>query len=127
MVPWDEVMIEVREFIQNELRNGTAVVTEEAQAVAEELAPAPLQDHASSNNEIDRKIIDILDEYVKPGVESDGGHIAFQRFENGIVHVLLQGSCSGCPSSTMTLKAGIEGLLKNMLPGQIESVEAVNG
>ena len=127
MVPWDEVMIEVREFIQNELRNGTAVVTEEAEAVAEELAPAPLQNHASTDNEIDRKIIDILDEYVKPGVESDGGHIAFQRFENGTVHVLLQGSCSGCPSSTMTLKAGIEGLLKNMLPGQIESVEAVNG
>ena len=127
MVPWDEVVIEEREFIQNELRSGTPVVTDDAVAVAEELAPAPLQSHAATDSEIDKKIIEILDEYVKPGVESDGGHIAFQRFEDGIVHVLLQGSCSGCPSSTMTLKAGIEGLLKNMLPDQITSVEAVNG
>jgi Fe-S cluster biogenesis protein NfuA len=126
MVSWDEVMIEVREFIQNELRNGIKLISDEAQASAEEFAPAPLQNHTSSYNEIDQKIIDILDEYVKPGVESDGGHIAFQRFEEGIVHVLLQGACSGCPSSTMTLKAGIEGLLKNMLP-EVQSVEAVNG
>ena len=127
MVGWDEVMIEVREFIQNELRNGVKLITEDAQAMAGEFAPAPLQSHASSDNEIDQKIINILDEYVKPGVESDGGHIAFQRFEEGTVHVLLQGACSGCPSSTMTLKAGIEGLLKNMLPDQVQSVEAVNG
>jgi Fe-S cluster biogenesis protein NfuA len=127
MVSWDEVMIEVREFIQTELRNGVKLITDAAQAVAEEFAPAPLQAHVSSDNEIDQKIINILDEYVKPGVESDGGHIAFQRFEKGIVHVLLQGSCSGCPSSTMTLKAGIEGLLKNMLPEDVQSVEAVNG
>ncbi len=127
MVGWEEVVIEVREFIQNELRNGIELITDEAQAVADEFAPSPLQNHAATTSEIDRKIIDILDEYVKPGVESDGGHIAFQRFEEGTVHVLLQGACSGCPSSTMTLKAGIEGLLKNLLPEDVNRVEAVNG
>jgi Fe-S cluster biogenesis protein NfuA len=74
-------------------------------------------------NELDIKIVQILDEYIKPAVESDGGAIVFKSFKNGIVTVSLQGSCRGCPSSTMTLKAGIEGLLKRLMP-EVESVVA---
>ena len=64
-----------------------------------------------------------MDEYIRPAVEQDGGAITFHSFDSGVVKVLLQGSCSGCPSSTVTLKAGIENLLKRMLP-EVESVEA---
>jgi NFU1 iron-sulfur cluster scaffold homolog, mitochondrial len=72
--------------------------------------------------EINRKIKQILDEYVRPAVEGDGGAINFHSFENGIVKVMLQGSCSGCPSSTITLKAGIENLLKRMVPEVTEVI-----
>ncbi|MCU0447636.1 MAG: NifU family protein [Microscillaceae bacterium] len=72
--------------------------------------------------EVNRKIKQILDEYVRPAVEGDGGAINFHSFENGVVKVLLQGSCSGCPSSTLTLKAGIENLLKRMIPEVSEVV-----
>lgn len=75
-----------------------------------------------------KKIKMVLDEYVRPAVESDGGAIVYQSFDeaSGIVKVLLQGSCSGCPSSTLTLKAGIENLLKRMVP-QVKEVVAENG
>mgnify|MGYP002725630322 CR=1 FL=1 len=125
MVSWDDVALEIREFIQEHLRQGLKVISDDANA--EEHAPAPLKQHNQGGTELDKKIIDILDEYVKPGVESDGGHISFDRFENGTVYVLLQGACSGCPSSSMTLKSGIEGLLRNMLPDDVKSVEALNG
>ena len=74
--------------------------------------------------EINQKIRSILDEYVKPAVETDGGAINFHSYQDGVVKVLLQGACSGCPSSTMTLKAGIENLLKRMLPNDIKEVVA---
>jgi len=77
------------------------------------------------NGEIISKIKDVLDEYIKPAVEMDGGAIIFDSYDNGVVKVLLQGSCSGCPSSTITLKAGIESLLKRAIP-EVESVEATN-
>ena len=63
-----------------------------------------------------QKIKDLLDTYVRPAVEMDGGNIAFKSFKDGIVTVILQGSCSGCPSSTVTLKSGIEGMLQRMIP-----------
>ena len=74
-------------------------------------------------------IVDILDEYIKPAVAGDGGNIAFRSYDesNKIVSVVLQGACSGCPSSTATLKNGIENLLKEMLPNQINGVVAING
>ena len=75
--------------------------------------------------EIEKKIQDILEEYVRPAVEGDGGAIQFQSYVNGVVNVVLKGSCSGCPSSTVTLKGGIENLLKRMVPGVTEVV-AVN-
>ena len=70
----------------------------------------------SSNKEIDNKIIEILDEYIKPAVEQDGGAIQFESFKKGVVKVSLQGACSGCPSSMITLKGGIEKLLKRFIP-----------
>ena len=66
--------------------------------------------------ELVKKIKDLIDTYVKPAVEMDGGNIEMKSFQDGIVTVILQGSCSGCPSSTVTLKAGIEGMLKRMVP-----------
>ena len=76
-----------------------------------------------NDSETVKKIKGILDEYIRPAVEQDGGAISFHSFEDGVVKVLLQGSCSGCPSSTVTLKAGIENLLKTMLP-EVKEVEA---
>jgi NFU1 iron-sulfur cluster scaffold homolog, mitochondrial len=72
-----------------------------------------------------KKIVELLDEYVRPAVEGDGGAIHFRSYENGVVSVALKGSCSGCPSSTVTLKSGIENLLKRMVPG-VKEVVAVN-
>ena len=77
-------------------------------------------------SEFDKKIIEILDQYIRPAVESDGGAIEFDSYKDGVVKVILKGSCSGCPSSTMTLKGGIESLLQNMLP-EVKEVVAING
>ena len=83
----------------------------------------------SSLDTVSQQIITIIDEYVKPAVASDGGNIQFENYdpETQKVSVILQGACSGCPSSTFTLKNGIENMLKEMLPGKIGSVEAING
>ena len=78
---------------------------------------------AEDDTEAEKKIKGILDEYIRPAVEQDGGAITFHSFDEGKVKVLLQGSCSGCPSSTITLKAGIENLLKRMVP-EVEEVIA---
>jgi len=75
--------------------------------------------------EADKKIMELLDEYIRPAVEEDGGAIHFRSFKNGVVSVVLKGACSGCPSSTVTLKSGIENLLKQMVPG-VEEVVAVS-
>ena len=81
-----------------------------------------------STDDASKKIIQILDEYVKPAVASDGGNILFDSYnkKSKVVNVILQGACSGCPSSTITLKNGIENILKEMLPGVVENVIAVN-
>lgn len=81
------------------------------------------EDDGQEDDETVIKIKSILDEYIRPAVEQDGGAISFHSFQEGTVKVLLQGSCSGCPSSTVTLKAGIENLLKTMVP-EVQSVEA---
>jgi len=78
--------------------------------------------HADPKGPEDEKIIRVLEEYIRPAVESDGGHIAFKSFDEGIVTVSLRGSCSGCPSSMVTLKSGVENLLKQMVPGVREVV-----
>ena len=115
---WDEIVHELRSFIKNYLENNKINET----SVKKEKVDVKLDD-------ISEKIISILDEYIKPAVSSDGGNILFDSYdsEKKLVKVILQGACSGCPSSTITLKNGIENMLKEMLQGQVESVEAING
>jgi Fe-S cluster biogenesis protein NfuA len=115
---WFEVKATVQQFMKEHLENGKALITEEVTQ----------QDHAVNDDDtdIEVKIKGILDEYIRPAVEMDGGAIAFHSFEEGKVKVTLQGSCSGCPSSTVTLKAGIENLLKRMVP-EVTEVEATAG
>ncbi|MFT7589804.1 MAG: Fe-S cluster biogenesis protein NfuA, partial [Limisphaerales bacterium] len=107
---WFEIKRELGEFIKNWVSEGKEVVVEEA---APELPDVP---DSVEGESIDDRIRKMLDQYVKPAVEMDGGAIQFKEFNDGIVTVMLQGSCSGCPSSSVTLKAGIEGLLKRMVP-----------
>ena len=114
---WEEVKDGLKQHIKGYLESGKSVIKEH-------LKPQAVQPQPDSD--IVTTIKNVLDEYIKPAVESDGGAIAFDSFEQGTVRVILQGSCSGCPSSTLTLKAGIENLLKRMVPG-VENVEAVNG
>ena len=115
---WDQIVHELRIFIKNYLENNKISET----LVKKEKADIKL-DNTSE------KIISILDEYIKPAVSSDGGNILFDSYdsEKKLVKVILQGACSGCPSSTITLKNGIENMLKEMLQGQVETVEAING
>ena len=114
---WIEVQSDLSRFIKEYLEAGKPAFV--AQAVAEVKAA----EASGEETDVDRKIKDILDEYIKPAVEQDGGAITYHSFQDGVVKVLLQGSCSGCPSSTITLKAGIENLLKRMVP-EVETVEA---
>jgi NFU1 iron-sulfur cluster scaffold homolog, mitochondrial len=78
--------------------------------------------HNIPKNEVENKIVEILEQYIRPAVETDGGLITFKELKDGVVTVQMRGSCSGCPSSTMTLKAGIEALLKRLLPDDVKEV-----
>ncbi len=116
---WTEIIPQVREFLKDWLTAGKDVIVI-MPAKKEEKKPLTITD--LNNEGIEGQIIDALEEYVKPAVESDGGEISFVSFDEGVVTVRLQGSCSGCPSSTVTLKQGIENLLKKMVPGVTEVV-----
>lgn len=121
-VDWDLVQLELREYIQEYLNTDGRVVYEDAPAQALADANERASTHADAKSPEDEKIIRVLEEYIRPAVEGDGGHIAFKSFEEGIVTVSLRGSCSGCPSSMVTLKQGIENLLKHEVPGVREVV-----
>lgn len=136
IVEWEDVTLEVRELVRDFIAEGNTILNASFFSTPEtnnENAPIlspvvhPEEKSPEDYEEIEKKIVSLLEEYVKPAVEQDGGNIKFLNFEEGIVKVLLQGACSGCPSSTMTLKQGIQNLLNQMLPGQIKNVEAVNG
>lgn len=115
---WGEITSELRIFIKNYLENNKIEVNK----VQKNQTEIKL-DNTS------KEIISILDEYIKPAVSSDGGNILFESYnpKKKLVKVILQGACSGCPSSTITLKNGIENMLKEMLSGKVEVVEAING
>lgn len=124
---WDEITLELRSFIKQFIENGGTVLEENF--VQETLVEETKKTEDFDNLDVtSQKIINILEEYVKPAVAADGGNIAFESFdeENKVVKVILQGACSGCPSSTFTLKSGIEGLLKSMLNDDTITVEAAN-
>lgn len=114
-VQWIEVQGTIKNHIKKFLEEGKLILDSKAPETEEE----------TEDSETVKKIKNILDEYIKPAVEQDGGAITFHSFKEGVVTVTLQGSCSGCPSSTITLKAGIENLFKNMMPGEVKSVEAL--
>ena len=124
-VEWTEVMSPVRDFLKVYLESGKPIFSKAAPPVVHTDGRANINADASAKpfSEIETKIASILEEYIKPAVESDGGAISLKSFENGVVTVIMQGSCSGCPSSAMTLKAGIEGLLKRLLP-EVQTVIA---
>lgn len=121
---WDDIMLRLKEFIKQYVEEDKPVINEgfdEAMAKLEEERGVAYQ-YEGEEAEIVKKIKELIDKYVKPAVEMDGGNIEFKSFENGKVSVILQGSCSGCPSSTVTLKSGIEGMLKRMVPEVTEVV-----
>ena len=108
---WNEIQDELKNHIKEYLETGKPIID------------AEVVDDVVEETEMDIKIKGLLEEYVKPAVEQDGGAIEYKSFEDGVVKVYLQGSCSGCPSATVTLKAGIENLLKSMIP-EVTTVEA---
>ena len=114
-VEWIEVQSILRDHIQKFLESGKLILD----------APATPEIPQGEETETIKKIKTILEEYIRPAVEQDGGAITFHSFQNGIVKVVLQGSCSGCPSSTVTLKAGIENLFTRMMPDDVKGVEAL--
>lgn len=125
---WDQLVQVTRAFIKEFLENGNLAVDESLIHDVKAIEAAA-DEHFDSLDEKSQRIINILEENVKPAVQADGGNIAFQKYdqESNIVHVLLQGACSGCPSSTFTLKNGIEGMLRHMLNDEKIIVEAYNG
>ncbi len=123
-VPWDFINMEIREFIKGFIAEGKDVLIQmPAPKAVESSDDQPVKEYAVS--EYDDAIRSLLDEYVRPAVENDGGAIDFRGFEDGKVTVVLRGSCAGCPSSTATLKGGIENLLKSHLP-EVKEVVAEN-
>ena len=125
---WDEITLELREFIRQYLEEGKEILSEGASTAktTKTEAATPKRIKLDDTSE---EIIAILDEYVKPAVASDGGNILFESYDadEKVVKVILQGACSGCPSSTFTLKNGIENMLKEMLQDKVSRVEAING
>lgn len=119
---WVQLIPELRLFIKSYVEAGGPVflqdpVAEQAQAVTDATGELSGEDAVISH-----KVIDLLENYVRPAVEQDGGNITFKSYKDGVVTVNLQGSCSGCPSATVTLKSGIENLLKRMVPEVTEVV-----
>lgn len=128
VVEWEEITLELRTFIKTYIEDGKEMVSSTA-AVELEKTTEQLDKAYDKLDDTSKEIINILEQHVKPAVASDGGNIMFESYnkENKVVKVILQGACSGCPSSTFTLKNGIETILKEMMGPKIERVEAVNG
>ncbi|MDO9274660.1 MAG: NifU family protein [Lutibacter sp.] len=123
-VEWNEITVEIRSFIRQFIADGKTVAL--ATAVPQKVSE--VYNHDIELDDVSKQIIDILEEYIKPAVAADGGNIMFQSYSpsSKTVNVILQGACSGCPSSTITLKNGIENMLKQLIPGKINEVVAVN-
>ena len=117
--------MDVREFIRSYIQDNNTLIHEDLIEDNSNVVEVDFE----KIDDVSKEIIDIIEKHVKPAVAADGGNIVFQSYdqETKNVNVILQGACSGCPSSTVTLKSGIENMLKEMLPGMISDVNAING
>jgi Fe-S cluster biogenesis protein NfuA len=125
-IEWNsDIINDLRKFIKTYIEENKLVIDETMEMPKIEIPTVDIKELDGTSLDI----AGILEEYVKPAVAADGGNIVFQSYdeETQVVHVILQGACSGCPSSTVTLKNGIETMLKEMLPNKVSAVEAVNG
>jgi Fe-S cluster biogenesis protein NfuA len=115
---WEDITLKLKDFIKNFVQDDKEIVKEGFADAMEQIAEERGAAYTYDEDEIEtvKKIKELIDTYVKPAVEMDGGNIEFKHYQEGIVTVIMQGACSGCPSSTVTLKAGIEGMLKRMIP-----------
>lgn len=110
---WDDVIPSIRQFLKDYLEENKAVINEEELA---QVKQESTNEVSADDDDVVKRVKELLENYVKPAVEMDGGAIQFKSYNDGIVNLMLQGSCSGCPSSMITLKAGIEGMMKRMIP-----------
>src|ERR1700740_3390369 len=110
---WNDVTTTIRQFLKEYLEEGKAVINEEEVAA---IKPESTNRITADDTDVVKRIKELLDNYVRPAVEMDGGAIQFRSYDDGVVNLMLQGSCSGCPSSMITLKGGIEGMMKRMIP-----------
>jgi NFU1 iron-sulfur cluster scaffold homolog, mitochondrial len=110
---WNDVIPSVRQFLKDYLEEGKAVINEEELAAVKQTSSNEV---SADDDDVVKRIKELLDNYVRPAVEMDGGAIQFKSYDDGVVNLMMQGSCSGCPSSMITLKAGIEGMMKRMIP-----------
>ncbi len=119
---WQDVIPSIRQFLKEYLEEGKPIVNEEEVAVMKQDSSNTV---AADDDDVVKRIKELLDNYVRPAVEMDGGAIQFKSYEDGTVNLAMQGSCSGCPSSMITLKAGIEGMMKRMIP-EVKEVVAMS-
>jgi Fe-S cluster biogenesis protein NfuA len=110
---WSDVIPSVRQFLKEYLEEGKPVINEEEIVTSKKDSSNEI---SADDDDVVKRIKELLENYVKPAVEMDGGAIQFKSYDEGVVNLMLQGSCSGCPSSMITLKAGIEGMMKRMIP-----------
>ena len=111
---WNDVIPNIRQFLKEYLEdNSKPIVNEDELATVKQESSNTV---AADDDDVVKRIKELLENYVKPAVEMDGGAIQFKSYNEGVVNLMLQGSCSGCPSSMITLKAGIEGMMKRMIP-----------
>lgn len=116
-VDWNDIMLELKEYIKAYVAENKPVIREGYQEFMEQQERENSTiEYSEADAELVKRIKDLIETYVKPAVEMDGGNIEFKAYDQGTVYVIMQGACSGCPSSTVTLKAGIEGMLKRMIP-----------
>lgn len=127
IVEWEDITLQLREFLKSYVEEGKTILNDDAPKKLNKTEEA-IEQKFEALDDISKNIINILEEYIKPAVESDGGNIEFKSYnaETKKVEVLLQGACSGCPSSTFTLKNGIESMLKEMLNDNAITVDAIN-
>jgi Fe-S cluster biogenesis protein NfuA len=110
---WQDVIPSIRQFLKEYLEEGKPVINEEELAAVKQTSSNEV---TADDDDVVKRIKELLDNYVRPAVEMDGGAIQFKSYDDGVVNLMMQGSCSGCPSSMITLKAGIEGMMKRMIP-----------